>query len=82
MFRDGYYGFAEPLEFCSVVELVEFYRNNSLQPYSHKLDITLQEAVSRANVYEVENEGLFGRNDEVQYSRLLLYIHVYSTPGG
>ncbi len=65
MYRDGYYGFAEPLEFRSVIELVEFYTRNSLQPYSHKLDITLQEPVSRLNAYEVENEGALGSIEEV-----------------
>ena len=47
MSRDGYYGFAEPLDFRSVVELVEFYKMNSLQPYSAKLDITLKDPVSK-----------------------------------
>uniref|UniRef100_A0A1X7SY33 PI3K regulatory subunit p85-related inter-SH2 domain-containing protein n=1 Tax=Amphimedon queenslandica TaxID=400682 RepID=A0A1X7SY33_AMPQE len=42
MFRDGYFGFAEPLEFRSVVEL----------PYSSKLDITLKEPVSKTDIYE------------------------------
>ena len=65
-FRDGYYGFAEPLEFHSVTELVEFYRTNSLQPYSPKLDITLQEPVSKYSAYEVESEGPFSRNEEVK----------------
>ena len=52
MFHDGYFGFAEPLEFHSVVELVEFYRTHSLQPYSSKLDITLNEPVSKTDIYE------------------------------
>lgn len=65
MFRDGYYGFAEPLEFVSVVELVDFYTHNSLQPYSHKLDVTLQEPVSKLREYEVDNEGPMGRANEV-----------------
>lgn len=47
MFRDGFFGFAEPLDFRSVVELVEFYQKNSLQPYSAKLDITLRDPVSK-----------------------------------
>jgi len=52
MFRDGMYGFAEPLEFRSVVELVDFYKQNSLAPYSPKLDITLGLPVSRKQVRE------------------------------
>lgn len=47
MNRDGLYGFAEPLEFDSVVSLVEYYKGHSLAPYSPKLDITLGTAVSR-----------------------------------
>ena len=47
MHRDGLYGFAEPLEFQSVVELIEYYRGHSLAPYSPKLDITLIKPVSK-----------------------------------
>ncbi len=50
MLRDGLYGFAEPLEFKSVVDLVDFYKENSLAPYSPKLDITLGAPVSRKQV--------------------------------
>ncbi len=46
MNRDGLYGFAEPLEFESVVALVEYYKHHSLAPYSPKLDITLGMPVS------------------------------------
>ena len=45
--RDGLYGFAEPLEYSSVVELVAHYQKNSLAPYSPKLDITLKTSVSK-----------------------------------
>ncbi len=47
MHRDGHYGFAEPLEFSSVVAVVEYYRTHTLAPYSPKLDITLGIPVSR-----------------------------------
>ena len=47
MFKDGHYGFAEPLEFESVVALVAFYKEHSLAPYSPKLDISLGMPVSR-----------------------------------
>lgn len=50
MFRDGLYGFAEPLEFRSVIELVDYYKENSLAPYSPKLDITLGGPISRKQV--------------------------------
>lgn len=48
MHRDGLYGFAEPLEFPSVIALIDYYRTNSLAPYSPKLDITLGTPVSRS----------------------------------
>lgn len=45
--KDGMYGFAEPLEFFSVVELVDYYTTHTLAPYSPKLDIVLGKPVSR-----------------------------------
>ena len=45
--RDGMYGFAEPLEYHSVMELIAYYQHNSLAPYSPKLDITLKIPVSK-----------------------------------
>ena len=53
MLRDGLYGFAEPLEFTSVVSLVSFYKVHSLAPYSPKLDIILGMPVSRRLVWKV-----------------------------
>ena len=47
MHKDGLYGFAEPLEFTSVMSLVDYYKEHSLAPYSPKLDITLGQPVSR-----------------------------------
>lgn len=54
--RDGMYGFADPLEFKSVVELVNFYRNTSLVAYSPKLDISLLYPIGRSEegAFEVE----------------------------
>jgi len=57
MYKDGLYGFAEPLEFHSVVELVDYYRDHSLAPYSPKLDITLVKPISRLERFEMEQEG-------------------------
>ena len=57
MYKDGLYGFAEPLEFHSVVELIEYYRDHSLSPYSPKLDITLVRPISRLERFEMEQEG-------------------------
>lgn len=50
--KNGFYGFAEPLEFESVMALVAYYRENSLAPYSPKLDITLSNPVSKSMIGE------------------------------
>lgn len=66
MYRDGYYGFAEPLEFSSVVELVEFYRHNSLHPYSSKLDITLIQPVSKHEFGDGDSDSTGVKSDVVR----------------
>ena len=58
--RDGLYGFAEPLEYRSVQELVAYYQHNSLAPYSPKLDITLKIPVSKLDINTVRNGGWGG----------------------
>lgn len=45
--RNGKYGFSEPFNFNSVVELINFYRNVSLAQYNSTLDIKLMYPVSR-----------------------------------
>lgn len=47
MHRDGVYGFADPLEFQSVADLVNYYRDKSLVAYSPKLDISLLYPISK-----------------------------------
>ena len=44
--RDGFFGFAEPLEFTSVVELINFHTTHTLKYYSSKLDTVLKHPVS------------------------------------
>ncbi|CAH1775219.1 unnamed protein product [Owenia fusiformis] len=41
------YGFVEPYEFKSVVDLINHYRSNSLAQYNKTLDVTLQHPISR-----------------------------------
>lgn len=48
--RNGKYGFSEPYQFNSIVELVNFYRNVSLAQYNATLDIKLLYPVSRFQV--------------------------------
>ncbi|XP_059145678.1 phosphatidylinositol 3-kinase regulatory subunit gamma-like isoform X2 [Physella acuta] len=45
--RDGRYGFVEPLEFTSVVSLINWYQVNSLAMYNNTLDTRLVHPVSR-----------------------------------
>lgn len=45
--RNGKYGFSEPYNFHSVIELVDHYRNCSLAQYNSTLDIKLLYPVSR-----------------------------------
>lgn len=45
--KDGKYGFVEPLNFDSVVELIEHYKHNSLAIYNKTLNIKLIHKVSR-----------------------------------
>lgn len=45
--KDGKYGFVEPLNFDSVVELIEHYKHNSLAIYNKTLNIKLLHKVSR-----------------------------------
>ena len=56
MHREGLYGFAEPLEFPSVIALIDYYRTNSLTPYSPKLDITLGMAVRLKKWMDAETD--------------------------
>ncbi|XP_063994479.1 uncharacterized protein LOC135172035 isoform X1 [Diachasmimorpha longicaudata] len=46
--RGGKYGFSEPFNFHSVIELVDHYRNCSLAQYNATLDIKLLHPVSRS----------------------------------
>ena len=50
IFHDGKYGFSEPLEFNSVVELVNYHKYHSLRPYSFKLDTQLLYPVSKEDM--------------------------------
>ncbi|XP_051171455.1 phosphatidylinositol 3-kinase regulatory subunit alpha isoform X2 [Leptopilina boulardi] len=45
--RNGKYGFSEPYNFQSVIELVDYYRNCSLAQYNSTLDIKLLYPISR-----------------------------------
>ncbi|CAG0916748.1 unnamed protein product [Notodromas monacha] len=55
--RNGNYGFSEPYQFRSVVELIGFYQNTTLAQYNRALDIKLMNAVSRrAKVAEGTDE--------------------------
>lgn len=46
-YREGKYGFSEPLGFSSVMDLIHFYHHKSLAQYNSKLDTRLLYPVSR-----------------------------------
>ena len=46
--KNNKFGFVEPLEFNSVVELIQHYQKNSLATYNRTLDTCLLNAVSRS----------------------------------
>jgi len=48
--HDGKYGFSEPYQFQSVVELINYYRNNSLSEYNSFLDTCLLHPICRTTV--------------------------------
>jgi len=48
--RDGLYGFSEPFQFQSVVELINYYRSNSLSEYNTSLNTCLLHPISRTPV--------------------------------
>ena len=55
--KNSHYGFSAPLKFSSVVELVNFYRNVSLDQYNRTLDVKLLYPVSRFSQADDEEEG-------------------------
>uniref|UniRef100_A0A2K6NRY6 Phosphoinositide-3-kinase regulatory subunit 2 n=1 Tax=Rhinopithecus roxellana TaxID=61622 RepID=A0A2K6NRY6_RHIRO len=54
--RDGHYGFSEPLTFCSVVDLINHYRHESLAQYNAKLDTRLLYPVSKYQQDQIVKE--------------------------
>uniref|UniRef100_F7FWT7 Phosphoinositide-3-kinase regulatory subunit 2 n=1 Tax=Ornithorhynchus anatinus TaxID=9258 RepID=F7FWT7_ORNAN len=54
--RDGQYGFSEPLTFGSVVDLITYYRHESLAQYNAKLDTRLLYPVSKHQQDQVVKE--------------------------
>ncbi|CAG2158646.1 unnamed protein product [Oppiella nova] len=66
------YGFSEPLRFTSVVELINYYRKESLSQYNHTLDVKLLYPISRFNQTECED---FETNDISKVSSKLNEIN-------
>ena len=58
---EGCYGFSEPFNFSSVVQLVEFYKRESLKEYNKDLDTRLLYPISRfatGTDLDIEDSGL------------------------
>ncbi|XP_053612502.1 phosphatidylinositol 3-kinase regulatory subunit gamma [Plodia interpunctella] len=64
--QDGRYGFCEPFEFNSVVDLVRFYTEYSLGHCNHNLDIKLTHPLSRLPEYD-GGENMSDETLEMQY---------------
>ncbi|RWS29649.1 phosphatidylinositol 3-kinase regulatory subunit alpha-like isoform X2 [Leptotrombidium deliense] len=72
MHKDSKYGFSEPLEFFSVVDLIDFYRSESLARYNPALDIKLLYPVSRISHSECEEAEV---NDIDQLTKKFIAIN-------
>lgn len=62
----GRYGFTDPYKFKSVVELIDYYRNESLKQYNNSLDITLMYPVSKFQQDKEELSNITDLNKLVQ----------------
>nr|CAB3264881.1 phosphatidylinositol 3-kinase regulatory subunit gamma [Phallusia mammillata] len=51
--RNGKYGFSDPYNFSSVIDLVNHYRKESLRVYNPELDITLQFPASKQSADDI-----------------------------
>lgn len=76
--RNGKYGFSEPFNFNSVVELINFYRNVSLAQYNSTLDIKLLYPVSRHQQVSTVGSNASTRLPQVEYECSLNEISAYS----
>jgi phosphoinositide-3-kinase regulatory subunit alpha/beta/delta len=62
--RNSKFGFTEPFRFNSVVELVNFYRTQSLGQYNNTLDIRLMYPLSK---YQHEEEEIPSDTEKVNF---------------
>ncbi|XP_044016208.1 phosphatidylinositol 3-kinase regulatory subunit alpha isoform X2 [Aphidius gifuensis] len=69
--RNGKYGFSEPYNFNSVIDLVDHYRNCSLAQYNSILDIKLLYPISK---YQVDEDVALIRDDVPNLVRRYLEI--------
>ena len=58
--RGGQYGFSEPLDFSSVVELIQHYHHESLAQYNPKLDTRLLYPISKYQQVGWRNPSIIG----------------------
>ncbi|XP_055694445.1 phosphatidylinositol 3-kinase regulatory subunit gamma [Lutzomyia longipalpis] len=72
--RNGKYGFTEPYTFSSVVELVNYFRKESLKQYNNVLDIKLQYPISRYN-QEEDTTGVANESDVNKLVEQFLEVH-------
>ena len=67
--KTGRFGFSEPFQFESVVELVEFYQRESLKEYNATLDTKLLYAVSRRSEFDDDEDEDDDDDDDIHLGR-------------
>lgn len=65
--KNGYYGFSEPFNFTSVIDLVNHYHKNSLSQYNATLDVKLLYPISRFQ----QDDDFDSSNVDVIWSQLI-----------
>ncbi|KAI5708156.1 hypothetical protein M8J76_000120 [Diaphorina citri] len=70
--RNGRYGFSEPFKFTSVVELINYYKHESLSQYNSTLDTRLLYPVSR---FSSDVDADIHSNDVDKVANAMVEIH-------
>lgn len=66
--RDGKFGLMDPLQFNSVVDLINYYLRNSLAHFNKTLDITLMHPICR-NIATIEDSEIDMKKEREAYIR-------------
>lgn len=75
LYKDGCYGFSEPLTFSSVVDLINYYKTRSLASYNPKLDVRLETPLQKYEQDEDDEGGQGSFKDTDIYVQRLRRAH-------